>query len=182
MSITIEKDKSVENEMGDLAKRTRKILQKNDSKTWGSDMVDGLGEGIRRRSNSSSFTSILSGLAGKIASYIHFSRPDVGPLREYEKWMPDMVKGLSNSLDKSSPTLIKSVKKMTKDMSNELQDVNYETEEKLKQHTSNSIVTKVEIDYNKMANAITKALTNCKFTLDEDGFARIVKDELYKVV
>ena len=38
------------------------------------------------------------------------------------------------------------------------------------------------IDYNKMADAITKALTNCKFTLDEDGFAKIVKDELYKVV
>lgn len=38
------------------------------------------------------------------------------------------------------------------------------------------------IDYDKMANAITKALTNCKFTLDEDGFARIVKDELYKVI
>lgn len=38
------------------------------------------------------------------------------------------------------------------------------------------------IDYEKMAKAITNALTNCKFTLDEDGFAKIVKDELYKVV
>lgn len=42
------------------------------------------------------------------------------------------------------------------------------------------------IDYDKMANAMasamTKALTNCKLTLDEDGFAKIVKDELYKVV
>lgn len=38
------------------------------------------------------------------------------------------------------------------------------------------------IDYNKMAQAIAGALTNCKFTLDDDGFARIVKDELYKVV
>jgi len=39
-----------------------------------------------------------------------------------------------------------------------------------------------EIDYNKMAQAIAGAITNCKFTLDDDGFARIVKDELYKVV
>lgn len=38
------------------------------------------------------------------------------------------------------------------------------------------------IDYNKMANAMLSALTGCKFTLDEDGFAKIVKDELYKVV
>ncbi len=38
------------------------------------------------------------------------------------------------------------------------------------------------IDYQKMADAFSKALTNCKFTLDEDGFVKIVKDELYKVV
>lgn len=43
-----------------------------------------------------------------------------------------------------------------------------------------------DINYNKIFNllydAFSKALTNCKFALDEDGFARIVKDELYKVV
>ena len=42
------------------------------------------------------------------------------------------------------------------------------------------------IDYNKLFSilyeAFSKALTNCKFTLDEDGFAKIVKDELYKAV
>ena len=38
------------------------------------------------------------------------------------------------------------------------------------------------IDYDKMANAMAKALTNCKFTIDEDGFAKIIKDEIYKVV
>lgn len=42
------------------------------------------------------------------------------------------------------------------------------------------------IDYDKLFNiifeAFKKALTNCKFTLDDDGFARIVKEELYKAV
>ena len=50
---------------------------------------------------------------------------------------------------------------------------------------SNAVLTG-NIDYNKLFNilyeAFLKALTNCKFTLDEDGFAKIVKDELYKVV
>lgn len=54
-------------------------------------------------------------------------------------------------------------------------------EERVEKNTNNSIFNQT-IDYNKMANAITRALTNCKFTLDEDGFAKIVKDELYKVV
>ncbi len=43
-----------------------------------------------------------------------------------------------------------------------------------------------EIDYDKLFNilyqAFLKALNSCKLTLDEDGFVKIVKDELYKVV
>lgn len=38
------------------------------------------------------------------------------------------------------------------------------------------------IDYNKMASAMLKALTGCRFAWDEDGLAKIVKDEMYKVV
>lgn len=56
-----------------------------------------------------------------------------------------------------------------------------QAEEQSKKINSN-IFKNNEIDYNKMANAMLKALTGCKFTLDEDGFAKIVKDELYKVV
>lgn len=57
-----------------------------------------------------------------------------------------------------------------------------EAEESRKRNSSNSILGSTEINYQKMADAFSKALTNCKFTLDEDGFARIVKDELYKAV
>ncbi len=57
-----------------------------------------------------------------------------------------------------------------------------EAEQRSKRSGSSNSVFATEIDYNKMANAMTKALTSCKFTLDEDGFAKIVKDELYKVV
>ncbi len=57
-----------------------------------------------------------------------------------------------------------------------------EAEENRRRNSSNSILGSTEINYQKMADAFSKALTNCKFTLDEDGFARIVKDELYKVV
>lgn len=45
----------------------------------------------------------------------------------------------------------------------------------------NSFVSQ-EINYNKMANAMLTALTGCKLTLDEDGFAKIVKNELYEVL
>lgn len=42
------------------------------------------------------------------------------------------------------------------------------------------------IDYSKLFNilyeAFLKALNSCKMKLDEDGFIRFIKDELYKVV
>lgn len=31
-------------------------------------------------------------------SYLHFSRPDVGPLRDYESWMPDFVQGMADGI------------------------------------------------------------------------------------
>lgn len=57
-----------------------------------------------------------------------------------------------------------------------------EAENSSNRNNSNTINYGTQIDYNKMANAMLKALTGCKFTLEEDGIARIVKDELYKAV
>lgn len=60
----------------------------------------------------------------------------------------------------------------------------YSGEEKRSERkTTTSIIgNSQEISYNKMADAFLSALNKCRLTLDEDGFARIVKDELYKVV
>ncbi len=102
---TISNDTNVENESSKLATRAQTAIKSNNSSKWGEDMVTGLGNGISNKGNSSWFTGILGGLAGKIASYLHFSRPDIGPLREYEKWMPDMVEGLTKTLEKSGPQL-----------------------------------------------------------------------------
>ena len=180
-SEALKKDTSVQNEAGNLVGRAETAVRNNNSYAWGSDMVEGLGKGIESKGNSNWFTSKLSNLASKIASFLHFSRPDTGPLREYEKWMPDMVEGLGKTLEKSSPQLIKKVRNMSQEMSGELKNIDYENIRNANMN-SNTNTMIVNVDYDKMANAITKALTNCKFTLDEDGFAKIVKDELYKVV
>lgn len=177
-SITISGNTGVEDEARKLAGRTQLAVKSNNSQKWGEDMVEGIGNGISKKGNSSWFIGKLNGLASKIASYLHFSRPDVGPLREYEKWMPDMVEGLSKTLDKSSPQLINSVKNMSQGMANELENKDFKN---ITNYSSNSNRAST-IDYDKMANSMLKALTGCKFTLDEDGFAKLVKDEIYKVV
>lgn len=52
------------------------------AKQWGSDFVQGLIDGIT--SMARKVGDAAKGLADKIAGFLHFSRPDVGPLREYE--------------------------------------------------------------------------------------------------
>lgn len=179
MANTINNNETVSEGAENLANKVKEILNlKSDSEVYGKDIVEGMGEGIKNKSESSWFTKILTGFTNKIKAYIHFSKPDKGPLREYEKWMPDMVEGLANTLEKSSPLLVDSVKEMSGKVAKELNNVS----PNLNTNSSFSGTIQKEIDYDKMANAITKALTNCKFTIDEDGFAKIIKDEIYKVV
>ena len=86
---------------------------------WGKDMIQGLIDGIK--SMVGSIGNAVSGIGDKIKSFLHFSRPDEGPLREYESWMPDMVKGLSSTLEKSAPVLYKTTKALAQKVSESLE-------------------------------------------------------------
>ncbi len=66
---------------------------------WGKDFIEGIASGIR--SAIGKVTSAVRSVANKITSFLHFSRPDEGPLREYESWMPDFIDGLVNGIDKN---------------------------------------------------------------------------------
>lgn len=67
-----------------------------DADTWGADLVTSLAGGMK--DNAPKIAAAASNIASTITSYLHFSRPDVGPLREYEQWMPDMISGMAESL------------------------------------------------------------------------------------
>lgn len=68
----------------------------DESNNWGGDIVKGMANGIKE--NAGKLATAAKNIADKIAEYIHFSRPDVGPLREYEKWMPDMIDGMAKGI------------------------------------------------------------------------------------
>ena len=72
---------------------------------WGADMVDGIANGIRGAVGK--VTDAAKGVADKIRSFLHFSRPDIGPLADYETWMPDFVDGLSRTLKGSKGKLFR---------------------------------------------------------------------------
>lgn len=63
---------------------------------WGKDFIQGLIDGIK--SMIGKVGEAASWVAEKIRSFLHFSRPDEGPLREYETWMPDFMAGLAKGM------------------------------------------------------------------------------------
>lgn len=67
---------------------------------WGADMIRGFIDGIK--SMLGNLKEVASDVAGAIKSFLHFSRPDVGPLRNYEQWMPDFMAGLADGIDANS--------------------------------------------------------------------------------
>lgn len=81
---------------------------------WGKDMIQGLVDGIR--SMIGAVQDAVESVADKIRSFLHFSRPDEGPLREYEKWMPDMMKGLAAGIKANMWRIQAQLKALTSDM------------------------------------------------------------------
>ena len=85
---------------------------------WGRDMIQGFINGIWNMIGS--VRNAVSGIANTIKNFLHFSRPDKGPLRDYETWMPDMVKGLSKTLKSSTPELYNASKNLSNKIANGL--------------------------------------------------------------
>lgn len=63
---------------------------------WAADMINGfVGEIF---SSMHKVADAVKNVASTITAYMHFSRPDLGPLRQYEQWMPDFMAGLSRGI------------------------------------------------------------------------------------
>lgn len=89
---------------------------------WGGDFVDGMAKGIKNMAHK--VTDAAKGLADKIASFLHFSRPDEGPLHEYETWMPDFVEGMVRTLKSNQHKITNAVKNMAGEMADGTMSMN----------------------------------------------------------
>lgn len=81
-------------------------------------MIRGFGNGIMGALGD--LQNRVNSVASSIRSRLHFSRPDEGPLRDYETWMPDMIKGMADSLEKATPMLMSKVSDLSSEMSMKL--------------------------------------------------------------
>lgn len=134
---------------------------------WGVDMVQGIANGIRNAIHY--VTSAVSNVAKKIKSFLHFSRPDEGPLAEYESWMPDMVDGLSDSLRKASPELISQTEALASGMSDAF-------------NTNGSVSTSGGRSYDSMIEAFKDALSQVKIEMDDEEMGHFVDKTVTKLI
>lgn len=81
---------------------------------WASDMISGFVDGIN--SGIKWVEDAASGIADTISSWLHFSRPDVGPLRYYEQWMPDMMSTMARQIDDNIGLVTAALSHMTDQM------------------------------------------------------------------
>lgn len=133
---------------------------------WGVDMVRGIANGIKGAI--SYVTDAVSGVANKIKSFLHFSRPDEGPLAEYESWMPDMVDGLSDSLRKASPELINQTEALANGMSDAF--------------NVNGRISTGGGNYNNMVSAFKDALSQVKIVMNDEEMGHFVDKTVTKLI
>ena len=134
---------------------------------WGVDMVKGIANGIRNAIHH--VTSAVSDVANKIKSFLHFSRPDEGPLAEYESWMPDMVDGLSDSLRKASPELISQTEALASGMSDAF-------------NANGGVSTSGGRSYDSMVEAFKDALSQVKIEMDDEEMGHFVDKTVTKLI
>lgn len=68
----------------------------SDAENWGKDFIQNIINGIM--SMITNIRNAVSNVAETIASYLHFSVPDVGPLVSVPKWMPDMIDEMTKGI------------------------------------------------------------------------------------
>ena len=82
--------------------------------SWGADIINGIVNGIK--SCIGKVTSAVSNVASTIKSYLHFSVPDEGPLKDYESWMPDFMSGLAKGITDSKDLVEKAMSNVADSM------------------------------------------------------------------
>lgn len=90
--------------------------------TWGGDLVKGMASGmVTVAAKSGLLTKAVKFVGGLIRAFLHFSRPDKGPLRDYETWMPDMVHGMADSLKNNAYVLRNAARDVSSDLQTQMQ-------------------------------------------------------------
>lgn len=99
---------NVQNSAAQLANATE-AANANSSNAWywGNDLGQNIANGLSAAIGT--IQNVASWVAGSIASFLHFSVPDEGPLSDADEYMSDFIDLMVSDLEKSAPKLVRSV-------------------------------------------------------------------------
>lgn len=159
---------------------------------YGKDMIQGMINGIKNMMGK--VGDAAKGVADKIKNFLHFSKPDEGPLRDYETWMPDFMKGLAKGINKSSYLVENATESLADSMADKLSiDALVSDVDAAMRGLNAGIHSSVnpvinpnityETNYKMMARAVKEALEDMAVEMDDDKFGKFivktVTDEVY---
>lgn len=112
--------RGVESALRSASSSIQGILDSLSSKasTWGKHFMEGMRSGIV--ANKGSVINAVEGVASEVEARMHFSAPDVGPLADYESWMPDFMEGLALGIRNNRDLVIGQLKILGLLMSKEI--------------------------------------------------------------
>lgn len=84
--------------------------------------------GMSSPSAMSLISSAAQGISSIISSFLHHTTPDVGPMKDDDKWMVDMIDNFAKGIDNSKYKVLNSVDSLSNDIQDRMQNaVNIET-------------------------------------------------------
>lgn len=79
---------------------------------WGIDMIQGFINGVGNMLGN--LGQMMGNVGNKIKSFLHFSKPDTGPLVDIDTWMPDMMDLMTKGIIAGNPKLSAAVQMTAK--------------------------------------------------------------------
>lgn len=125
---------------------------------WGRDIISGIVDGIR--SAFSWLTDAVSDIADTIASYIHFSEPDKGALKDFHTFMPDMMQQMAQGIRDGIPQLESAMDSMTQSMVPTMGGATTNNTNNTQNSVSLNVYGAQGQDVNELARVIEDKITN----------------------
>lgn len=120
-SSQLNSDASVEGGAKNLAQDANNGFNNNVSgNTWGSHLASNIAGGLSSSVSKQAITLASNKVAGWISDILHHTTPEKGPLKDDDKWMPDMIDNFATGIEANAPKVYRQIKEVAKRIENEL--------------------------------------------------------------
>lgn len=134
----------------------------SDAFNWGADLINSIKEGIKSKLDA--VKDAASSVGNAIKERLHFSEPDVGPLSDFNTWMPDMMRQMADQINAGVPGVASAMQnvagtmagQINHDYSGQLASINSGIG-RLAEAGSGNITVPVYIGQQKFAQAVVNA-------------------------